>query len=173
MCGGSLGRSRTGIVKGQHPEFFGLDVQRMRPGARVAVALAVLVPVALSGLVLALTPVWWVFTTYFWVAFPAFGVLGSGLAGLSEARPARVSEDEQETELLEVLRERGEVSAAGVAAETSMTVAEAERRLGELSEGGHLEVRVRGGGIFYALWEAGGTVEAEYLEPVSTKRLGA
>ncbi|MGI8865361.1 MAG: hypothetical protein ACR2G1_01370, partial [Rubrobacteraceae bacterium] len=67
----------------------------------------------------------------------------------------------------------GEVSAAGVAAETSMTVAEAERRLGELSEGGHLEVRVRGGGIFYALWEAGGTVEAEYLEPVSTKRLGA
>jgi len=124
----------------------------------VAVALAVLVPVALSGLVLALTPVWWVFTTYFWVAFPAFGVLGSGLAGLSEARPARISGADLETELLEVLERRGEVSAAGVAAETSMSVAEADRRLDELAEGGHLEVRVRGGGIFYALWGAGGTL---------------
>jgi hypothetical protein len=33
-------------------------------------------------------------------------------------------------------------------------VDEADRRLRELAEAGHLEVRVRGGGIFYALWEA-------------------
>jgi hypothetical protein len=32
-------------------------------------------------------------------------------------------------------------------------VGEADRRLRELAEAGHLEVRVRGGGIFYALWE--------------------
>jgi hypothetical protein len=35
-----------------------------------------------------------------------------------------------------------------------MTVAEVDRRLKELAEGGHLEIRVRGGAIFYALWEA-------------------
>jgi hypothetical protein len=36
---------------------------------------------------------------------------------------------------------------------TSLSVEEADRRLRELAEAGHLEVRVRGGGIFYALWE--------------------
>jgi hypothetical protein len=46
------------------------------------------------------------------------------------------------------------MTAAGVAAETSLSVAEADRRLRALAEAGHLEVRVRGGGIFYALWEA-------------------
>ncbi len=167
MCGESFGRSRTGIVNGQRPEMFGLDVQKMSPGSRVAVALAVLVPVALSGMVLVFTPVWWIFTTYFWVAFPAFGILGSGLAGLSESRPARISGADLETELLEVLERRGEVSAAGVAAETSMSVAEADRRLDELAEGGHLEVRVRGGGIFYALWGAGGTLGIEDSERAS------
>jgi hypothetical protein len=34
-----------------------------------------------------------------------------------------------------------------------LTVAEADRRLRELAENGHLEVRARGGAIFYALWE--------------------
>ncbi len=175
MCGGSFGRSRTGIANGQHPGMFGLDVQKMSPGARVAVALAVLAPVALSGIVLAFTPVWWIFTTYFWVAFPAFGMLGSGLAGLSESRPTRVSEGDQERELLRVLSQQGEVSAVGAAAETSMTVAEAERRLGELSEGGHLEVRVRGGGIFYALWDGTdetGETEARHVTR-QVKELGA
>ncbi len=40
--------------------------------------------------------------------------------------------------------------------ETSLTVAEADGMLKELAEGGHLEVRVRGGGLFYALWEPKG-----------------
>ena len=131
-----------------------MDVETMSAGGRVALALAVLVPVGLSGVVLVFTPVWWIFTTYFWVAFPALGLLGSGVAGLSADRPARVSGEDRERELLGVLAKYGEVSAAGVAAETSMTVAEADRRLGALADGGHLEVRVRGGGIFYALWES-------------------
>lgn len=120
----------------------------------MAVALSVLVPVALSGVVLAFTPAWWIFTTYFWVAFPAFGMLGSGISGLSERRPMRVSEQDREQELLEALRGHGEISAAGAAAETSMTVDEADSKLRELAEGGHLEVRVRGGALFYALWES-------------------
>lgn len=155
MCGRSYVGRGVGGVSGDRRGPFGLDVDGLSAGVRVVVALAVLVPVALSGVVLAFTPVWWIFTTYFWVAFPALGLLGSGVAGLSEARPARVSEEDREGELLEVLRRRGEVSAAGVAAETSVSVVEADRRLGELAEGGHLEVRVRGGGIFYALWETG------------------
>ena len=44
--------------------------------------------------------------------------------------------------------------AAGAAAETGLSVDEADRRLGALAEDGHLEMRVRGGGIFYALWDA-------------------
>ena len=37
--------------------------------------------------------------------------------------------------------------------ETSLSVTEADRMLKELAEGGHLDVRVRGGGLFYSLWE--------------------
>ncbi|MDP9425215.1 MAG: hypothetical protein M3P37_04065 [Actinomycetota bacterium] len=37
--------------------------------------------------------------------------------------------------------------------ETSLTEAEADEMLKGLAEGGHLEVRVRGGGLYYALWE--------------------
>lgn len=154
MCGRSFVRGGAGFVSGRHRGPFGLDVETLSPGVRVAVALSVLAPVALSGVVLAFTPVWWIFTTYFWVAFPAFGMLGSGISGLSEGRPARVSEHDREQELLRVLGVRGEVTAATTAAETSLTVDEADRKLRELAEGGHLEVRVRGGALFYALWES-------------------
>ncbi len=156
MCGRSYGGRGMGLSSGnRRGDFFGLDAEKLSPGARVALALSVLVPVALSGvmLVVFIPGLWWVFTTYFWVAFPAVGLLASGVSGLGEARPVRISEEDRERELLKALRDRGEVSAAGVAAETSMTVAEADRKLGELAEGGHLEVRVRGGAIFYALWE--------------------
>lgn len=154
MCG----RSYVGYETGRGPwrrggerEFLGRDVEKMSPGARVIAALSVLAPVGLSGifLVVFVPQLWWIFTTYFWVAFPAFGLLSSGVAGLGEGR---VSEQERERELLEAIRERGEISAAAAAARTSLTVAEADRRLGELAESGHLEVRARGGAILYALW---------------------
>jgi hypothetical protein len=129
----------------------------MSPGARISAALSVLLAVGLSGVFLvAFVPsLWWIFTTYFWVAFPALGLLTSGIAGLSEGRPVRVSEEERERELLEAIRESGEISAAAAAARTSLTVAEVDRRLKELAENGHLEVRARGGAIFYALWANG------------------
>jgi len=130
-------------------------VEKMSPGARISAALSVLVPVGLSGVFLvAFVPsLWWIFTTYFWVAFPAFGLLTSGIAALSEGRPVRDSEEERE--LLEAIRQSGEISAAAAAARTSLTVAEADRRLKELAENGQLEVRVRDGAIFYALWGNG------------------
>jgi predicted ArsR family transcriptional regulator len=79
----------------------------------------------------------------------------SGIAALGEGRPVRVSEEERERELLEAIRESGEISAAAAAASTSLTVAEADRRLRELAENGHIEVMARGGAIFYALWGEG------------------
>ena len=160
MCGGSyVGRGmRHGAWRqGGGREFLGCEVDKMSPGARISAALSVLLAVGLSGVFLvAFVPtLWWIFTTYFWVAFPAFGLLTSGIAGLSEGRPVRVSEEERERELLEAIRESGEISAAAAAARTSLTVAEVDRRLKELAENGHLEVRARGGAIFYALWANG------------------
>ena len=155
MCGRSVMLRGPGFYR-RRREFLGIDAERLGPGARVGVALSVLVPVALSGIALvALAPgLWWIFTTYFWIAFPAVGMLGSGLAGMGEGRGFRPAAIDPERELLVVLRDRGEMTAAGASTETSLSVDEADRRLSELAEAGHLEVRVRGGGIFYALWES-------------------
>ena len=164
MCGGAyVGRGmRHEPWRHGSRAFLGRDVEKMGPGARIVAALSVLVPVGLSGVFLvAFVPgLWWIFTTYFWVAFPAIGLLSSGLAGLGEGRPVRVSEEEREKELLEAIRESGEISAAGAAARTSLTVAEADRRLRELAENGHIEVRARGGAILYALWGDERRIEA-------------
>lgn len=117
-------------------------------------AVSVLVPVALSGLVLVvLAPgLWWIFTTYGWVAFPAFRLLASGLLEVREAGTSRVPAPTKERELLVALRRHGELTPALAAVETSLSVTEADNIFRELAEGGHLEVRVRGGGIFYSLW---------------------
>lgn len=160
MCGGSyMGR---GMRHGHWThrggrEFLGRSVEEMSPRARISAALSVLLPVGLSGvfLVVFVPGLWWIFTTYFWIAFPAVGLLTSGISGLGEGHPARDSGEERERELLEAIRESGEISAAVAAARTSLTVAEADTRLRELAENGHLEVRARGGAVFYALWGAG------------------
>jgi hypothetical protein len=137
-------------------EFFGLDVERMSPRAQLTTALAVIVPVALAGVFLfAFTNVWWIWFTFCWVIFPAFGLLVRGIAGLSEGegRVGIPAGNSKERELLEALREHGELTPAQAAMETSLSVTEADRMLKELTEGGHLDVRVRGGGLFYSLWE--------------------
>jgi hypothetical protein len=168
MCGRSYARHGLDFGRGgpwghhgrkRHGDFFGLDTENMSPRARTVAALVVLGPVALSGvfLVVFVPQLWWVFTTYFWVAFPALGLLTSSVSGVAEDRPLRTSEAEMERELLEAVRDAGEVSAASVAARTSMSVAEADRRLKELAENGHIEVRARGGAILYALWGIGDT----------------
>jgi hypothetical protein len=164
MCGGSyVGRGmRHGHWNHRGGRrFFGRDVEKMGPGARISAALSVLVSVGLSGvfLVVFVPQLWWIFTTYFWVAFPALGLLTSGVSGLGEGRPVRVSGEKRERELLVAIRESGEISAASAAARTSLTVAEADRRLKELAENGHIEVRARGGAILYALWGADDGVE--------------
>ena len=133
--------------RGHEPNaFFGLDVEGMSPKAQVATGLAVIVPVAVAAvLVLALVHhMWWLVFTFGWTIFPAFGLLLRGIAGLwDEERPT--SGNGKERELLGVLREHGEVTPARAAMETSLTVSEADEMLKGLAEGGHLEVRVRGG----------------------------
>lgn len=57
-----------------------------------------------------------------------------------------------ERELLQALMREGEISPARAAMETSLSVTEADAMLKELAETGHLEMRVRGGGLFHAFW---------------------
>ncbi len=141
-------------------DFFGLDIQTMSPRAQVTASLAVLIPVAVGAVVVfTLIPqLWWLIFVFGWMIFPAFGLLVRGVAGLSEGegRTELPAGKDKERELLGALRERGELTPAEAAMETSLSVAEADRMLKELAEGGHLEVRVRGGGLFYALWEHAG-----------------
>ena len=125
------------------------------PNGQIFAALAVLLPVALSGLALvAFAPsFWWAFTTYFWVSFPALGLLTRGLAGLCRHGGLPSAKAIGEREVLEALRRRGELTPTRAAMETSLTVSEANEVLKGLAGGGHLEVRVRGAALSYALWE--------------------
>ncbi len=164
MCGRTYAEQRAGATLQQVRGPFGLDVEKMSPSTRIAVGLSVLGLVGVSGVFLALTPVWWVFTTYFWVAFPALGLLARGVAGLGGARPGRITAETRERELLEALRVHGELTPARVAMETSLSVAEADRMLNKLAKDGHLEVRTRGMGLSYALWTSPTTSEGTYLE---------
>lgn len=89
---------------------------------------------------------------------PAFAAVARGLTGLAESRTrersGKVTEQEsKERELLGALARRGELSPALAALETSLSVAEADRMLSDLAEGGHVEVRAREGRLAYSLWE--------------------
>jgi hypothetical protein len=135
-------------------DFFGLEIESMSPRAQVTASLAVLVPLAVGAVaVFTLVPwLWWLCFVFGWMIFPAFGLLVRGIAGLSEGRTELSTGDNKERELLGALHKQGELTPAEAAIETSLTVAEADRMLKELAEGGHLEVRVRGGGLSYSLW---------------------
>jgi hypothetical protein len=78
-------------------------------------------------------------------------------ASMARGTPAGepMTEAAKEREVLEALGRLGQLTAAGAALETSLTVEEAERVLSGLAAKGHLRVRVLGdpGGIFYSVWE--------------------
>ena len=135
--------------------FFGLDVEKMSPRAQVAASLAVLIPVAIGGVVVLTlaSGLWWLIFVFGWMIFPAFGLLVRGIAGLSDSPEQPPVANARERELLETLQRRGELTPAQAAMETSLTVNEADKMLEDLAAKGHLDVRVRGGGLFYGLWE--------------------
>ena len=100
------------------------------------------------------TDLWWLIFIFGWMVFPALGTFARGIAGLVESREEELPpKNNKERELLEALRDRGELTPAQAAVETSLSVREADEMLKELAEGGHLEVRVRGGALSYSLWD--------------------
>ena len=136
----------------------GLDVDGMSPTAQLTTSLAVLIPIVVASVAVLFffTSFWWFIFFFGWALFPAFGLLLRGIAGLSEGEGRRELQgsNDKERELLGALREHEEISSTQAAMETSLTVEEADDMLKELAAKGHLEVRVRGGGIFYGLWRA-------------------
>lgn len=144
--------------RGDADEFWddlGVDIEAMSPKAQAMTGL-VFGGAVLAGLaaVLFLVPwLWWLIFVFGWMIFPAVGIFARGVAGLADASASKPLAGDRERELLEALRAGGELSPAQVAMQTSLTVSEADAMLGELAGDGHLRVRVRGGGIFYSLWE--------------------
>jgi hypothetical protein len=138
----------------------GLDVESMSPTAQVTTSLAVLIPVVVASVAVLFffTNFWWFVFFFGWALFPAFALLLRGIAGLSEGEGRRglQGSNDKESELLGALRERDEITPTQAAMETSLTVEEADDMLKDLAAKGHLEVRVRGGGIFYGLWRSEG-----------------
>jgi hypothetical protein len=136
-------------------EFFGLDVEKMSPKAQ-AVTGAVTGGLILlaAALLIAFTQFWWLIFIFGWAVFPAFGVFARGVAGLVDTRSEPPAANARERELLEALQSSGELTPAQAVMETSLTVNEADEMLKDLAAKGHLDVRVRGGGLFYGLWES-------------------
>lgn len=133
----------------------GVDVESMSPKARAVTGVVMGGAILLTAAFLVLfTDLWWLIFIFGWMVFPAVGTFAKGIAGLVESRQEeRLPENSKERELLEALRDRGELTPAQAAVETSLTVKEADGMLKEFAEGGHLEVRIRGGALSYSLWD--------------------
>jgi hypothetical protein len=135
-------------------DFFGLDVEKMSPKAQAVAGVVTggLILLA-AALLIAFTHFWWLIFIFGWAVFPAFGIFARGVAGLVDTRSEPPAANARERELLEALQSSGELTPAQAAMETSLTVNEADEMLKGLAAKGHLDVRVRGGGLFYGLWE--------------------
>lgn len=135
-------------------DFFGMDVEKMSPRAQAVTGVVTGGLILLAAfLLIAFTHFWWLIFVFGWMVFPAFGVFARGVAGLVESRSEPPAANARERELLEALQRRGELTPAQAAMETSLTVNEADKMLEDLAAKGHLDVKVRGGGLFYRLWE--------------------
>ncbi len=135
-------------------DFFGLDVEKMSPKAQAVTGVVTggLILLA-AALLIAFTQYWWLIFIFGWAVFPAFGVFARGVAGLVDTRSEPPAANARERELLEALQSSGELTPAQAAMETSLTVNEADEMLKDLAANGHLDVRVRGGGLFNRQWE--------------------
>ena len=95
---------------------------------------------------------WWLILVFGAVLPIALGV-GNRIALSHKARVQPPSGIRGENELLELLERQGELTPLTAATKTSLTVSEADQMLSELAQKGHLEVRIDGGKMSYALWE--------------------
>jgi hypothetical protein len=156
---------RRGHHRWDSEEFFGLDVEKMSPKAQAVTGVVTggLILLA-AALLIAFTHLWWLIFIFGWAVFPAFGVFARGVAGLVDARSEPPAANARERELLEALHSSGELTPAQAAMETSLTVNEADEMLKDLAAKGHLDVKVRGGGLFYGLWETNSEAVRKRLE---------
>ena len=143
--------------RGDTDEFWddiGVDIEGMSPKAQAVTGIVTGGLVLLvAALLILFTDLWWLIFVFGWAVFPAFSVFARGVAGLVDSSEEALPEGTKEKDLLEALQRHGELSSAQVAMNTSLTVAQADQMLQSLAAKGHLDVRVRGGGIFYSLWE--------------------
>lgn len=81
------------------------------------------------------------------------GATRSIARGFTESLPSEMPPEEEraERQLLEALVRRGRITPARASLETSLTVFEADRMLGDLARGGHLSVGTEDGTIVYSL----------------------
>ncbi len=107
----------------------------------------------------------WNLVPFFVFMFPASVLLALGLSRLEQQRRKAVSPRVgKERELLSTIRNNANsITPAEAAMETSLTVSEADKMLEDLAAKGHLDVKVRGGGLFYGLWENGSGAERHEL----------
>ena len=103
-----------------------------------------LLPTVALDLVLAALPALWLSVR------GAARLFGAGGSSLESVGP---SEGRKEKKLLEAIERRGELTPARAAMETSLTVAEADRMLGNFANKGYLVARVNSGSLVYALWD--------------------
>ena len=132
-----------------------VDAESMSPKVRAVTGVVTGGAILLAAALLVLfTDFWWLIFIFCWIVFPALGAFARGVSGLVKSRQEeRLPQNSKERKLLEALRDRGELTSAQAAVETSLSVREADEMLKELAEGGHLEVRVRGRALFYSLWD--------------------
>ncbi|MDQ3911619.1 MAG: hypothetical protein M3305_07610 [Actinomycetota bacterium] len=96
---------------------------------------------------------WWIVP---FLLIPILGLSARGIVRLVEGRPLSLpgaSYERKERELLEALERHEELTPARAALETSLSVSEADRMLGELAKNGHIQVRANEGRLGYALWD--------------------
>lgn len=95
--------------------------------------------------------------TNLWWLVPLFGIAAPlalvAVRGWASDRGAAVDTGRSERELLGALREYGELTPTAAAMLTSLTAAEAAKRLERLAREGHIEAGVRDGAIAYDLRE--------------------
>jgi hypothetical protein len=104
------------------------DIERMSP-KRQAVGGVVKGGVILlaAAFLILFTDLWWLIFVFGWMVFPALGTFARGIANLVESgQEERMLQNSREQELLEALRDRGELTPAQAAGETSLTVKEAD-----------------------------------------------
>ena len=78
------------------------------------------------------------------------------MSGLRGARRERSGATAVREELLQAIGRHGQLTVAGAALQTPLSVEQASRMLSELADQGHLEVRVERGRLLYTLWESRG-----------------